>query len=130
MTYDEIKAALAELPPMMVEKGLRLPHASAQINPEGKNWVILGRARTLGSFYADAREYFTIETTIESAIAEARAWIEALPAPETKAQTDYMRMLADAVDFGHSNGIPAKYVDPVRITQKAMTENLLTKGGE
>ena len=130
MTYDEIKAALAGIVPMMVDKGLRLPEARATIQAEGNSWIILARAKTPSSFYADESKYFTIETTIEAAIAEARAWVESLPTPEIKVQTDYMRMLADAVDFGHSNGIPAEYVDPVRVTQKAMTENLLTKGGE
>jgi hypothetical protein len=130
MTYDEIKTALAEIVPMMAEKGLRLPEAMAHINGQGQSWIIACHAKTPSSFYADERKYFTIETTIPAAIAEARAWVEALPTPETKAQTDYMRMLADAVDFGHENNIPAEYVDPVRVTQKAMTENLLTKGGE
>jgi hypothetical protein len=37
----------------------------------------------------------------------------------------YLGKLADAVDYGHENNIPAEYVDPVRITQKAMSDNLL-----
>jgi hypothetical protein len=130
MTYDEIKTALAEIVPMMAEKGLRLPEAGASINADGTSWVIISHAKTPSSFYADERKYFTIETTIPAAIAEARAWVEALPTPENKAMTDYMGLLATAIDFGHENNIPAEYVDPVRITQKAMTENLLTKGGD
>ena len=129
MTYDEIKTALAEIVPMMVEKGLRLPAARINIDGEGDAWVTIARAKTISSFYADQCEYFKGETPDEMIFA-ARAWVEALPTPENKAQTDYMRMLADAVDFGHENNIPAEYVDPVRVTQKAMTENLLTKGGE
>jgi len=130
MTYDEIKTALAGIVPMMTEKGLRLPEAIARINGEGTSGVIIGYAKTPSSFYADERKYFNIETTVAEAIAEARAWVEALPTPENKAMTDYMGLLATAIDFGHDNNIPAEYVDPVRVTQKAMTENLLTKGGE
>lgn len=129
MTYDEIKAALAELPPMMVEKGMRLPCAEMHISANENCCIMLKCAKSPSSDYADEYHFFRNEDPAD-AIAEARAWIEALPTPEAKAQTDYMRMLADAVDFGHANNIPAKYVDPVRITQKAMTENLLTKGGE
>jgi len=54
------------------------------------------------------------------------AFIAALPDPETLVLRTYLGKLADAVDYGHENGIAAEYVDPVRITQKAMSDNLLT----
>ena len=35
------------------------------------------------------------------------------------------RKLADAIDYGHENNVPAKLVDPVRRAQKAVSDALL-----
>ena len=39
--------------------------------------------------------------------------------------TTYSRKLADAIDYGHENNVPAKLVDPVRRAQKAVSAALL-----
>ena len=35
------------------------------------------------------------------------------------------KKLADAIDYGHENNVPAKLVDPVRRAQKAVSDALL-----
>lgn len=82
--------------------GLYSLHLSAPTTPK----VLLG---------ADYSEVYTA----------ACAYIAAMPDPETLVMRTYLGKLADAVDYGHSNGIAAEYVDPVRITQKTMSENLI-----
>ena len=52
-------------------------------------------------------------------------FLKALPDPEQAILTTYSRKLADAIDYGHENNVPAKLVDPVRRAQKAVSDALL-----
>ena len=45
---------------------------------------------------------------------EANAFIAALPDPETLVPRTYLGKLADAVDYGHQNGIAAEHIDVIR----------------
>lgn len=53
-------------------------------------------------------------------------YIKALPSAEEKAAHDFSVKLANVIDFGRDNGIDDEYIEPLRMTRKAMTENLLT----
>ena len=77
---------------------------------------------TSGSFGAPRG----VVLTQANLVANARAIIDALPDPETKAMNEFVEMAAATVDFGHASGIPDKFVDPFRVSLKAMTDNLLT----
>ena len=124
MTIEEIQARLDALASAMADKGLIKPTPDATIEAGGVLRVVARWHKNAKSFYGDASEYFRRDS-IPDALAAADAWVAALPTPETIAMTTYLGKLADAVDYGHTNGIPSEYVDPVRITQKAMSDNLL-----
>lgn len=124
MTIEEIQARLDALATAMTDKGLIQPEAKAQIEAGGRLLVVPAWRKTAGSFYGDACEVFARDS-IPEALDAADAWCAALPTAETITMRTYLGKLADAVDYGHANGIPAEYVDPVRITQKAMSDNLL-----
>jgi hypothetical protein len=113
MTIEEIKAALDKLTAAMLEKGITAPSAELTL-----------RRVAAREFEGEWLKQFHSET-VADALAAASAYIAARPTPETAAMHEYMRRLGKAVDFGVANGIAAEYVDPVRITQKAMTDNLL-----
>ena len=128
MTIEEIQAALDSLTSAMLEKRIAAP--LAQLVLRGVNdrpYVTLMCSSTTPDFDGEWMKCVYGDTAQE-ALAAAAAYIAARPTPETAAMHQYMRKLGEAVDFGVSNGIAAEYVDPVRITQKAMTENLLTSG--
>jgi len=124
MTIEQIQARLDALASAMADKGLIMPEAKALIEAGGRLLVVPAWRKTAKSFYADACEVFARDS-IPAALDAADAWVASLPTAEAIATTTYLGKLADAVDYGHSNGIPAEYVDPVRITQKAMSDNLL-----
>ena len=119
MTIEEIQARLDALAAAMADKGLRQPEAQVGILSGGRNHVYVHWAGAKGGY-----KFFHIDS-IPAAIDAADAWCAALPTAEALTMTTYLGKLADAVDYGHTNCIPAEYVDPVRITQKAMSDNLL-----
>ncbi len=126
MTIEEIQAALDSLTTAMLEKGITTPSAELTLRGNGaRNYVSLMCSALARDFDGEWMEHFYGDT-VQEALASAAAYISARPTPETAAMHKYMRKLGEAVDFGVANGIAAEYVDPVRITQKAMTENLLT----
>ncbi len=124
MTIEEIQARLDALAAGMAEKALIMPEAKALIEAGGRLLVVPAWRKTAKSFYADACEVFA-RYSIPESLDAADAWCAALPSAETITMRTYLGKLADAVDYGHTNGIPSEYVDPVRITQKAMSDNLL-----
>ena len=124
MTIEEIQARLDALAAAMADKGLINPEPGATIEAGGVLRVVARWHKDAKSLYGDASEYFRRDS-IPEALDAADAWCAALPTSEVITMQTYLGKLADAVDYGHSNGIPAEYVDPVRITQKAMSDNLL-----
>lgn len=125
MTIEEIQAALDSLQDAMSEKGIIMPDPRLTIRGHGaRPYVGLMCAMTQNAFDGEHMKVI-MGDTVADAIASAVAYIAAFPAPEVAAMHKYMRKLGEVVDFGVANGIAAEYVDPVRITQKAMTDNLL-----
>lgn len=125
MTIEEIQAALDKLTAAMLEKGITTPSADLTLKAHGgKPYVSLFCSSLECEFDGKWMKSCPGETVDES-LSAASAYIAARPTPETAAMHKYMRKLGEAVDFGVANGIAAEYVDPVRITQKAMTDNLL-----
>jgi len=64
--------------------------------------------------------------TPEAALDEADRIIAAMPDLDTAKLHSHMARLADCVDKAHADGIADEYVQPIRTTIKAMTDNLLT----
>lgn len=125
MNIEQIQADLSAMVTEMTAKGVKLPRAELCLrgneSPNATLWGDLAQRALRG-------EYLQIINgdTATDALVNAHAFIAALPDPETLVLRTYLGKLADAVDYGHENGIAAEYVDPVRITQKAMSDNLLT----
>lgn len=125
MTIEQIQAELAALVVAMMDKGIKTPNAEFCISAnESRMHVLLRADQSTGpwlyglefAYGENPRNCFDIAAEI----------IAAVPSKEHLAMKTYLGKLADAVDYGHENGIAAEYVDPVRITQKAMSDNLLT----
>ena len=64
--------------------------------------------------------------TPEAALDDADRIIAALPDPETAKLNRHIARVADCIDAAHSDGIDDEYVTPLRLTVKAMSDNLLT----
>jgi len=63
--------------------------------------------------------------TPDAALDAADAIIAALPTPESAKLHAHMARVADCIDKAHADGIDDEYVTPLRMTVKAMSENLL-----
>jgi len=63
--------------------------------------------------------------TPEAAFDDADRIIAALPSPDTAKLHRHMARVADCIDAAHSDGIADEYVTPLRVTVKAMSDNLL-----
>ena len=125
MTLEQIQSAMNALVAQMLAKGVVTPkaefivcanetfalHLQSDYNSRCLNgeWLKTKRAATPGELITWGNDF-----------------VSGLKSAEEKVLRTYLGKLADAVDYGHINGIAAEYVDPVRITQKAMTENLLS----
>lgn len=121
MTIEEIQAELLKLRDAMSSSGIKLPTAALWVRADERFIIHLGGCDIPGI----AGGKFIYADTPAKGIAEAWAFIKALADPEQTILTTYSRKLADAIDYGHENNVPAKLVDPVRRAQKAVSDALL-----
>ena len=63
--------------------------------------------------------------TPDAALDHADRVIAALPDLDTAKLYSHMARVADCIDIAKANGIPDEYVTPLRVTVKAMSDNLL-----
>jgi len=63
--------------------------------------------------------------TPEAALDDADRIIAALPDFDSAKLHRHMARVADCIDAAHSDGIADEYVTPLRLTVKAMSDNLL-----
>jgi hypothetical protein len=63
--------------------------------------------------------------TPEAALADADAAIAALPDPVTAQHHNHMERVAACIDQAAADGIDDQYVTPLRMTVKAISDNLL-----
>jgi len=120
MTIEEIQAELNKMPAAL--------SAAGWVSTDAQFTIIanVGMQVYLKSWDLNSDRYhFAKGDTPAECIAKAWAFIKALPDPEQAILTTYSRKLADAIDYGHENNVPAKLVDPVRRAQKAVSDALL-----
>lgn len=126
MTYDEIKAAMAELVKAMLDKGVTTPEAKMHIADGDRGYISLwcnSRARQLDGEYL--RQIHGI--TPQEQIAAARAYIAALPDPATEGDRKFTRKLAEAVDIATEYALPDAVVAPVKTAIRDVNAALLGK---
>lgn len=63
--------------------------------------------------------------TPEAALDDADAAIAALPDPKTTKLHNHMKRVAECIDKAAADGIADEYVTPLRMTVKAISDNLL-----
>lgn len=119
MTIEEIQAELNKMPAALSAAGWERPEAQLMINANSRMTAHLRSWRDTATYH------FAYGDTPAECIAKAWAYIKELPDPEQAILTTYSRKLADAIDYGHENNVPAKLVDPVRRAQKAVSAALL-----
>ena len=125
MSLEQIQSAMNALVAQMLAKGVVTPKAEFIVCANETFALHLQsdyNSRCLNGEWLKTK----IAATPGELITWGNDFVSGLKSAEEKVLRTYLVKLADAVDYGHINGIAAEYVDPVRITQKAMTENLLS----
>lgn len=118
MTLAEMQAAVDDLARSLGEKGIVQPKAQYQIEDLVSPCVIL---------WGDGLEVAGLKIFRGNAChLQARDWIAGLPDPAEAYRATFVKMVADAIDFGNAHGVDADLVMPVQATFKALSENILT----
>lgn len=125
MTTEQIQAALAEFVTAMMGKGVVTPSAEYMIKSGREPIIWLWSDHGAPAF--DGKDLRQIHgKTPDELIANARAYIAAMPSPEEAIITRHMGLLAAVVDHGREHSLPDEYVVPAQVALQAMTDNLLT----
>lgn len=123
MTYEEIKAAMADLVTAMLDKGVKQPRAWLQVEADESRvvlWSDVG-AKSLGADYCAHIK----GDTPQKQIANAREYIAALPDPAKEGERLFTRKLAEAVDIATEYALPDAVVAPVKTAIREVNAALL-----
>ena len=123
ITFAQAAVIADELAAEMVEKGMKTPDVWIRAQSGGRFAAWLNWSKSTSQWNDESK--IINKTTIEAAIAEARAWIAALPTPMTKALNDHMAGIAKLVDEGRAAGIDDAYIAPLVVVKAAISDNLL-----
>jgi len=125
ITESEIYTRLTALHSALVEKLGAQPYL-------GQPTIHIGRNCYIGLWDKSERDGGTgkvihraIAPTIAACLADAEAFVAAMPDPEVKARANWHRKLADVIDEGHDLALPDEVMAPLRAGSQAMTENLI-----
>lgn len=125
MTTEQIQAALDELVTAMMGKGIVTPLAEYMIKRGCESIIWLWSDYGAPAFDGEYLHQIGGDTPDEL-LANARAYIAAMPSPEQAVITKHMGLLAAVVDHGREHSLPDEYVVPAHVALQAMTDNLLT----
>ena len=122
MDVTEITARMHAIGAAILDKTGERPWIAPRIDiADGVCNVNLFRAYEYGSI-GTAKGY-----TPEAALDDADRIIAALPDINTAKLDRHMARVADCIDVAHKDGIADEYVTPLRVTVKAISDNLLAK---
>ena len=125
ITEPEIYARLTALHSALVAKLGAQPYLPPTIRLEDKAEITIYPKYDYGVVSTNPLSHIKADT-IAACIAEAEAFVAAMPEPEAKAKHDWHRKLGDVIDQGHALALPDEVMAPLRQGSQAMTENLLT----
>ena len=122
MMLDQAQMRCDALAVAMMDRGLARPDVTAAIKSNGSPWVMASWRDA-----ADKSEYkhFSGDGMAEC-LRAAEAWVSALPSRDEAIRNTYLRMVADAADFGSANGLAPDFLAPVIAEMKRLSGNALT----
>lgn len=124
MDHAEIQKTIDGMPAAMSAKGKRLPEVTFRIeaNAAPSMWMRYAKAK---SHWADAVDVIKGKTPSEL-LANADAWIAALPTAEQSRMKEFMTALSDVIELGRKSGVEVEFVNPLVETMKQLSKNILT----
>lgn len=125
-TIDEMNSAISAIVPLLIAKGVINAAAELHIRANETPQIWLRGSDSQGVQFGSYGAHIVNGDTVSICFQQAMDFISEMQDPETAALHRYMQKLGDVVDQGRKYGIPDEYVDPVSLTVKAMSDNLLT----
>lgn len=124
MDTNTIQKRLNTIATAMMAKGLRNPDARFGLYANAEPNVYL-RWDNLKDRYNDNYKFFRGDD-IKVILAGADAYVAALPSPDQARQNEFMAALGAVIDLGRQNNIDVEFVNPLVVTMKKLSENILT----
>ena len=125
ITEAEIYTRVTALHSALVEKLGAQPYL-------GETTINIGSTCFIGLWDKSERDGGTgkvihraVAPTIAACLADAEAFVAAMPDPDAKARANWHSKLADVIDEGHALALPDEVMAPLRAGSQAMTENLI-----
>ena len=126
MNITEIQKRVDHLAAAMVAKGMREPHAEAQIRAHAESQILLRWMAGLDrGMLGDAKYEFT-RGDLAGALDKADAFVASQPSPEQAKQTDFMAALGATIALGNKYNIEVEFLNPLTATMKRLSENVIT----
>ena len=124
LTLKEVYTMLAELESLMVDKGFIKP--TVQLYSFGSTGGSLWVHSTGGASFSDGEKHIHIYgKTFTECYNKTKEELSKVLDPHEAALQRYINDLATVVDKGRADGVPDEYTQPVSLTIKAMSDNLL-----
>lgn len=123
MDTTEIQRRIDAITKGMTEKGLRQSGADFSFRAHRDPSISLNWAKG-NRHYADEYEWIK-GSTPEECLANAEAWVAALPTAEQTRMTAFMAALGEAVELGKKNDIDVEFVNPLVVLMKKLSKNAL-----
>jgi len=126
MDVTEITARLYAIGEAILDKTGETPWSAPTLRiKDNACQISLFKALQPGSSHGDDNLGTAKGDTPEAALDDADRIIAALPDLETAKLHRHMARVADCIDAARSDGVADEYVTPLRLTVKAMSDNLL-----
>jgi hypothetical protein len=120
METDKIQERIDAIAMGLAAKAVPQADASFSINAHREPNVFL---RWKDKKPLGGHKFFTGPT--EQILAEAEAYVTALPSPEEARMSAFMSALAEAVELGKKNDIDVEFVNPLVALMKRLSKNAL-----
>lgn len=123
MDINSIQKRLDALAEGMAAKAVREPSASFSLDSHKELSVNVSQK---GKNDRSWRDYEWFKGTPEQALAEAEAYVAALPSPEQARMQAFMESLGATIELGKSADIDVDFVNPPVVLMKQLSKNALT----
>lgn len=137
-TMQELQFAINALIPLMLDKGLIRPTATAHVEANASGEVMLtwywreplpnepwdDKNYSTRGFFAHNDRGDGLEAW-EGALLDARDTIERLPNKPDREREEFLKLLARTTEYGRKVGIEDEFVNPLQVLAKKLSENAL-----
>lgn len=129
MDTKEIQDRVDSITKAMTAKGLREAAVQFWVKSHEGEFTVYLRWKDVtkpGPSYYDNESHFVRAEAPEGALREAEDFVATLPSAEEARMKQFMGALANVIDLGRSNGIEVEFINPLQVTMKKLSEQIIT----